>query len=101
LAKAEAWGNFLGTGPYLGVRGADDAEVAKIATVLAGTPAEKAGLKPGDVVLQYSGQEVKDFASLQLRVNDSMPGDKVTVVVLRGETKLELVVTIGQRANDD
>jgi serine protease Do len=97
LVRGEAWGNFPGTGPFIGVQGDVDADVAKIARVYPGTPAEKAGVKAGDVVVKYNASEVSDFASLQLRVNDSQPGDKVLLQVLRGDKRIQLELIVGKR----
>ncbi len=97
LVKGDAWGHFLGVGPYLGVQGEPDSKDAKIARVIPGTPAEKAGVKPGDVILKYNGEGIGDFASLQERVGDSQPGEKVTLEVLRDGKRLQLDVVLVTR----
>jgi serine protease Do len=97
LAKGEAWGNFLELSPYIGVRGDPDAEVAKITLVHPNTPAEKAGIEVGDVILRFNSQDVADFASLQRCVNDTRPGDRVVATVLRGGRKYRLQIVVGYR----
>ncbi len=97
LVKGDAWGHFLGIGPYLGVQGEPDSKDAKIARVVPGSSAEKAGVKPGDVIVKYNGQAIADFASLQDRVGDSQPGQKVTLEVLRDGKHVQLDVVLGER----
>ena len=98
LASAEAWGSMAGNAPYLGVQGDLNTEEPKISKVYPGTPAEKAGLKEGDLVLKFDGQDIKTFANLSGMVGDKAPGDKVKVLIKRGEETLELEVVIGKRS---
>lgn len=50
--------------------------------------AQKAGIKPGDVILKINGDDVNTVPQLQERVSRHRPGDKVDVLVLRdGKTK--------------
>jgi S1-C subfamily serine protease len=104
LAAGEEWGRFPGLpslrrGPYLGVGGSPEGEEARIESVGEGTPAEKAGIKVGDVVKQFNGKEVSTFEDLQDAVSETRPGQVVKVVVERdGETK-ELEVRIERRGD--
>lgn len=63
--------------------------------VIGGTPAEKAGLEPGDVILEYEGEPVKELRDLQRRVARSRPGSEVDITYLRkgkkGKTTAKLV----------
>jgi serine protease Do len=68
--------------------GLKDANGALIGDVVAGGPADKAGLKPGDVVTEYNGKKVLDSRHLQLAVAETKPGTEVPMEVLRdGKTK--------------
>jgi serine protease Do len=68
---------------------------ALVGDVSPGSPAEKAGLKSGDVITQVNGQPIEDASQLKLRVAESMPGSKVQLAVNRnGETK-SFEVTLG------
>jgi len=96
LVKGDAWGHFPGTGPRIGVQGDPDSDVAKVAAVVPNAPAKKAGIKPGDVIVRYGDKPITDFSSLQMCVNDSQPGDKVTVEVLRGDKKVKLELVVGK-----
>ncbi len=97
LVKAEAWGSFLRAEPYIGVQGDAVVDVAKISVVHPNTPAERAGIKSGDIVIRFNGHTVTDFASLRVRVNDTQPGDKVPVTVLRGQRRHQLSIIVGYR----
>jgi serine protease Do len=97
LVSGDAWGHLPGTGPYIGVEGDVNSDAAKIAAVFPNTPAQKAGIKPGDVIIEFAGKPVSDFASLQLLVNDSQPGDKVELRIRRGRETVELELVIGKR----
>src|SRR5205814_1487472 len=69
LAKGEEWGSlFVTGGPYIGVQGVPESDVAKIAEVLADGPAAKAGIKTGDVIVKFDGKEITNFASLSSQV---------------------------------
>ena len=56
---------------------------ALVNEVSSGSPAEKAGLQPGDIVLSIDGSRVRSFTDLIDRVNAHVPGDKVTLEVYR------------------
>jgi serine protease Do len=98
LVAAEAWGSMPGQTPFLGVQGEPEAKDAKIAKVYPNTPAEKAGLQTGDVILKFDGHEITDFASLSKLVGDQAPGDKVKLEVKRGDETINVEVVIGQRS---
>jgi len=97
LVKGDAWGNMPGTGPYLGVQGEPNSNVAKIASAVPGSPADKAGVQPADVIVKFSGRPVKDFAALQSLVNDCQPGDKVSLEIVRADKTITVEVVVGQR----
>ena len=97
LVAAEAWGSMPGQSPFLGVQGEPEAKDARIAKVYPNTPAEKAGLQVGDVILKFDGDEITDFASLSELVGDKAPGDKVKLEVKRGDETIKIDVVIGRR----
>ncbi|TVS19712.1 MAG: PDZ domain-containing protein [Planctomycetaceae bacterium] len=99
LANGDQWGHFPGTGPVIGVRGAQDTGQAKIVQVYPGTAAEKAGIKAGDVIVKFGGKTVTDFSSLQLLVNDCQPGDKVKVELLREDRRVLLEIVVGRQGS--
>ncbi len=97
LVQGEDWGNMAVSGPYIGVQAEPDATTAKIAQVHPDTPADKAGLKVGDVITKFDGGDISDFASLAKLIANKKPGDKVKMQVSRGEESIELEITIGRR----
>lgn len=67
-----------------------------IAQVFSGSPAEKAGLKTGDIVLKMNGQEIKDIGSFRNAVALSPPGTKLDLLVSRDGKARDIVVEIGE-----
>jgi len=61
------------------------------------SPADKAGLEDGDVILEFNGKTISDDAGLVKAVRATSPGDKVKVVVFRGGKKKTLDVEIGKQ----
>lgn len=100
MVKAEAWGHLPGQEPVLGVRGVKEVAVAKVANVIKNSPAEKCGVKEGDVVTRFGDKDITDFPSLVQAVLDHNPGDKVTAKIKRGEEELEVTITLGRRNED-
>jgi serine protease Do len=65
------------------------------------SPAGKAGLRSGDIVLKYDGEPVKKADDLRMRVANTKPGDKVALEVFRDGKTRTLDVTIGELENED
>jgi serine protease Do len=74
-----------------------DTSGALIEDVKPGGPADKAGLKNGDVIRKYNGQIVTDSGQLIALVTNTDPGTVVTVEALRSGKPLTLKVTLGER----
>jgi len=100
MVKSDAWGHLPGQEPVLGVQGVKDVEFAKLSSVTKNSPADKGGLKEGDVVTRFGEKEITDFPSLKNAVLDHNPGDTVAVKVKRGEEQLDITIILGRR-NDD
>ena len=64
--------------------------------VVPGSPAERGGLQPGDIILAVNGKPVKDSTDLQFEIMKTKPGTVVDITVLRGEKRLNLKVKIGE-----
>ncbi len=97
LLAGKIWGEVPRGAPYIGVRGDPDSQEARIAEVEPGQPADKAGIKVGDVVVEFGGQEIRTFSDLVSRVAESTPGEVVKVVVRRDEQLIELDLVIGRK----
>ncbi len=71
--------------------GLENGRGVTVAAVVGGSPAEKAGLKANDIVLEFAGKPVTDDpADLIRRVNGTKAGEKVDLVVLRRGKKVEV-----------
>jgi serine protease Do len=68
-----------------------------IKDVSPGYPADKAGLKRNDVIVEYEGEKVTDRDKFRLKVADTAPGKRASVVVMRDGKRIPLTVTLGER----
>jgi len=68
---------------------------ALVVEVENGSPAQKAGIKQGDVLVSINGNEVRDASSIQLYISDVLPGTKVPVRLIRNGKTLTVNVTMG------
>ncbi len=64
--------------------------------VVEGGPAEKGGLKRGDVVVEYDGTKISDPFHFRNTVAETKPGKQVTVSIIRDGNPLTVNVTIGE-----
>lgn len=69
---------------------------ALVSQVNRDSPAEKAGLKPGDVIVRFNGRGVADTSQLRNFVAASKPGSKASVAVVRNGREESVTVTIGK-----
>jgi serine protease Do len=95
LVKGEVWGGS--TGPYIGVVLNPDAKECVIAEVEKDSPAEKADLRPGDVVLRFGKNKVEDLEDLIGMIRKRKPGEEVSLEVRRGDEVKNLKVVIGSK----
>lgn len=89
-----------GAQPYLGSvpdMAAGDRPGLRLTGVTAGSPADRAGLKAGDLVVSLGGTTVTDLTSYSDALYAHKPGDAVEIVVLRGSERVTLRVTLGRR----
>jgi len=66
----------------------------KVATVVAGSPAEKAGLKVDDVITTINAKSVANIGELRAEIQKRKVGDEVTLEVRRGAETLRLEVVL-------
>ncbi len=79
-----------GKAPMIGVAFRPHAEgPAIVNNVLPGSPAEKADIRPGDVIVKYNGRDVTDGIQLIRLVRAGRVGDKVLVEITRAGKRLE------------
>ena len=76
--------------------GLDEPMGALVADVVPDSPADKAGIKRGDVIIGYEGKPVKDMHALPRLVAETKVGNEVSLEVVRDGKKRPLQVTIGE-----
>ncbi len=86
-----AYLGVLGTEPTSGPAG------ALITEVVAGGPAQAAGIQVNDLITHYNNEAVASFVDLAGDVRSSQPGDQVTLTVIRASQTITVQVTLGQR----
>lgn len=72
-------------------------EGALIAAVVQGGPADKSGMKPGDVLIAVDGESIKDTTALLNAIAQLKPGADVKMKVVRRGKPVEVTVMIGKR----
>jgi len=105
LVKGEAWGNLAmslfgnpsppANSAYLGV--VFEKGTLRIDEVTEDTPADKAGLKAGDVVVGIDSVKLKVYADLTEYLSRKRPGDEVTIVVTRDGAEMKFKVRLARR----
>lgn len=69
----------------------------KLDTILQSRPADMAGIKKGDILIEFDGIPIRTPEELVMRVRRSLPYSTVKVVVMRGEEKMEIPVKMGKQ----
>lgn len=64
-------------------------------SVVSGGPADKAGIKAGDIIIKVDGTEIKTFDELQSIVKQHQIGDKIKITVWRNGKQLDFTVELG------
>jgi hypothetical protein len=77
--------------------GGGDVKGLRLQGVTPDSPADKAGFKAGDVVVEFDGKPVTDLYTYNDALTTRAPGDTVAVVVLRGGERVAARVTLGKR----
>jgi putative serine protease PepD len=82
---------------YLGVELGSDNARARVVSVRTGTPAAKAGLRKGDVIVSLGGTKVSSADELRSAISARKPGDRVSVTYTRNGTRHTVSVTLASR----
>ena len=69
----------------------------KLNSILRSRPADLAGVKEGDVVIEFDGVPIRTTDEFLMRVRRALPYSTVKLVVMRGEEKLEIPVKMGKQ----
>ncbi|GMV03887.1 MAG: hypothetical protein AMXMBFR53_01690 [Gemmatimonadota bacterium] len=94
-----AGGESRGYGPYFGsIPDMTPRDFGlRITGVREGSPAERAGLQAGDVIVEFDGKPVADIYAYTYALRDKKPGDAVKVVVERDGKRFTLNAVLGER----
>lgn len=74
---------------------------ALVGSVERGTPAEKAGLKPADVIIEVNGKPVKDHHDLMFKIAEIEPGTKIEIKIIRDGKEKILTATLAERPSEE
>jgi serine protease Do len=108
LTKGEVPRGFLGismeelAGPEAKALKIDDGAIL-VKTVVAGEAADKAGIKPGDIIVRINKetlQRIKPMRHLRQIVADLDPGTQIVIEIVREEERLQIALTLGKRPAD-
>ena len=89
-----------GYGPYFGVVpefGDAERPGVRVGGVRSGSPADKAGVQSGDVLVRFAGIDVKTLQDFTFALRGKRPGDRVEVVILRGGREQRLEALLAER----
>jgi hypothetical protein len=92
-ATPGGYGAYLGTIPDM----TDSPGGVRLVGVRAGSPAEQAGLRGDDIITRIGDMNVPDLQAMTDALRSHKPGDKVEIVVRRGDATTTLRATLGQR----
>jgi len=68
-----------------------------VANVIAGGPAEKAGIQVNDVIVSLNGTTIKDYEGLQDFLQTRKVGETITVEIIRNGNTLSIPVTLAEK----
>jgi serine protease Do len=80
--------------------GLDRPRGALVSTVESGAPADKAGVKPGDVILAFNDKPIDTSSQLPPLVASTKPGTKAEIEIWRGGKKQTLGIVVGELQNE-
>jgi len=84
---------YLGTIPDFG----EEVEGVKLSGVREGSPAEKAGLRAGDIIIGLGDKTIRNLYDYTYALQEYRPGDVVELSVLREGERVRVLVTLGRR----
>jgi hypothetical protein len=91
--EAPAFRTYLGSIPDY----AHDTDGVKLAGISPGSPAARADLREGDVIIQFGGAKIQNIEDLMGQLRAKKPGDEVEIVVLRAGLTRTVKATLAAR----
>jgi len=92
-APVSGYGPWFGSVPDFG----EGIQGVKFADVSAGSPAAKAGLQAGDIMVSFDGKAISNLYDFTYALRGKKPGDEVVVKVMRDGKPLEVKVLLARR----
>lgn len=86
---------YFGTVPDF----AEQVDGLKVSAVRKGSPAEKAGVVGGDIIISFGGKVIKNIYDFTYALQEFKPGEEVEVTVKRGDKVLQLKAVLEKRSN--
>ena len=89
-----------GDGPVFGIVpdfGEGERPGVRLGGVRPGSPADRAGVKTGDIIIRFAGLDVKTLDDLTFALRSKRAGDKVEVILLRDGKEISTKATLEQR----
>jgi S1-C subfamily serine protease len=86
---------------YLGIQFSAMEGEPKISGFAEDSPAEKAGLKEGDVIVKVQDKAIKEVSDLMEAMAKTKPGDKLSVTIKRDDKEKTFTVTLGTKPKMD
>ena len=74
----------------------DEARGALVASVAENSPSDKAGVKAGDIILEFNGQKIREMKELPIIVAKTEVGKKVEVKIWRNKNEITKIITLGR-----
>jgi aminopeptidase YwaD len=92
-------GRMTGTRVYVGTVPdfAGNVDGYKLGGVTDGSPAAKAGLQGGDIIIKFGDKKISNIYDFTYALGDYVPGDKVNVIVKRGDENITFEIELGTR----
>jgi serine protease Do len=81
--------------------GVKEREGVLVAEVMDDGPAQAAGLRPGDVIIELGGEKITEVTDLQRRVAAVRPGESIALTVIRDRAPVSLTVKLGEMPPDE
>jgi C-terminal processing protease CtpA/Prc len=94
-STGRGYGAYFGSIPDMG---ATDVKGVRVSGVRAGSPADSAGVRAGDVIVEFGGRPVKDLYEFTDALRAHKPGDTVNVVVEREGARVTLRAALRSRS---
>jgi len=72
-----------------------------VSKVEPGSPADKAGVKQGDVIVAIDGEKISNFNELLLKISSKLPGEKAEIEVFRDGKQMKFALEVTSRPSDE